>query len=76
MASTQSPAILSENPKLEGESWEKWGERLSEKYKTPAATPNLPLVPGHEKLRTFSPILLFSPTSSDSLIFPCSRELV
>jgi len=49
MSSETSP-ILIENPKLENESWETWGERLAEKYKTPAATPNLPLVPGSDKL--------------------------
>jgi len=53
MASTDSSAssaILLDNPKAENESWETWGERLAEKYKTPAATPNLPLVPGFDKL--------------------------
>ena len=61
MSSTESPAILLENPKGENESWEAWGERLAEKYKTPAATPKLPLVPGHDKLRTsfqISPVLI------------------
>jgi len=45
-----TPAILIDNPKLEGESWEAWGERLAEKYKTPSATPNLPNVPSYGKL--------------------------
>jgi len=48
--SSETPAILIENPKGENESWETWGEKLAEKYKTPAATPNLPLVPGYETL--------------------------
>ncbi|KAF9788060.1 hypothetical protein BJ322DRAFT_1181106 [Thelephora terrestris] len=45
-----NPELLKENPKGENESWESWGERLAQKYPTPAATPNLPLVPGHDKL--------------------------
>jgi len=57
--SSGTSAILLENPKAESESWETWGERLAEKYKTPAATPNLPLVPGFDKLRTS--FLIFSP---------------
>lgn len=51
--SSPTPAILIENPKGENESWEAWGEKLAEKYKTPAATPNLPVVPGFDKLRTY-----------------------
>lgn len=52
--SSESSALLRENPKGENESWEAWGERLAQKYPTPAVTPNLPVVPGHDKLRTFS----------------------
>ncbi|KAF9653700.1 hypothetical protein BDM02DRAFT_1652432 [Thelephora ganbajun] len=48
--SSEIPAILRENPKAEDESWEAWGEKLAEKHKTPTATPNLPLVPGFDKL--------------------------
>jgi len=48
--SSPAPAILVDNPKGQNESWEAWGERLAEKYKTPAATPGLPLVPGFDKL--------------------------
>jgi len=47
---TETPPILVENPKGENESWEAWGERLAEKYKTPSATPNLPLAPGFDTL--------------------------
>lgn len=41
-----TPAILLDNPRGENQSWEDWGMQLAEKYKTPASTPNLPLVPG------------------------------
>lgn len=46
-----TPAILLDNPKSESQSWEDWGFQLAEKYKTPALTPNLPLVPGQTVLR-------------------------
>ena len=62
--SAENSALLQENPKGENESWEAWGERLSQKYPTPAATPNLPLVPGYDKLRKFFPASLsYSRTS-------------
>jgi len=48
--SSESSALLRENPRGENESWEAWGERLAQKYPTPAVTPNLPLVPGRDKL--------------------------
>ena len=70
--SSPTPAILIENPKGENQSWEDWGEKLAEKYKTPAATPNLPLVPGQDKLRKSSTLLLSSLVNSDNPIFPCS----
>jgi len=47
--STQS--ILLDNPKGDNQSWEDWGVQLAEKYKTPADTPGLPLVPGTTSLR-------------------------
>ena len=49
--STQS--ILLENPKGDNQSWEDWGTQLAEKYKTPADTPGLPLVPGTTSFRKF-----------------------
>lgn len=49
--SSESSALLRENPRGETESWEAWGERLAQKYPSPAVTPNLPLVPGHDSLR-------------------------
>ena len=73
--SSETPAILIENPKGENESWEEWGEKLAEKYKTPAATPNLPLVPGQDKLRTSFQIVSFSLINSDNSISPYSRDL-
>ena len=72
--SSQS-SILIENPKAENESWEEWGEKLALKYKTPANTPNLPLVPGQDKLRTSSVTLSPSLIDSDNSIFPYSRDL-
>ena len=56
-------ALLRENPKGDGESWEEWGTRLAKKYPTPAATPNLPFVPGYDKFRKF-----FSIPSSHNMI--------
>jgi len=47
--STQS--ILLDNPKGDNQSWEDWGTELAEKYKTPADTPGLPLVPGTTSFR-------------------------
>ena len=47
--STQS--ILLDNPKGDNQSWEDWGNQLAEKYKTPADTPGLPLVPGTTSIR-------------------------
>lgn len=73
--SSETPAILIENPKGENESWEEWGEKLAEKYKTPAATPNLPLVPGQDKLRTSSKISPSSLINSHNPILPYSRDL-
>jgi hypothetical protein len=75
MSSTKTPAILVENPKGENESWQQWGEKLAEKYKTPAATPNLPPVPGHDKLRTSFPILSSPLINPNNSISPCSRNL-
>ena len=73
--SSPTPAILIDNPKGENESWEAWGEKLAEKYKTPAATPGLPLVPGFDELRTYFTIsssYLFDP----NLVFTRSPDLV
>jgi len=50
MSSSENSVLLQDNPKGENESWEAWGERLAQKYPTPAVTPNLPLVPGQDKL--------------------------
>ena len=77
MSSTKTPAILVENPKGENESWQQWGEKLAEKYKTPAATPNLPPVPGHDKLRASFPILsclLINPNNSIPLAAETWKE--
>ena len=46
-----TPAILLDNPRGDNQSWEDWGLQLAEKYKTPADTPNLPIVPGQTTLR-------------------------
>jgi len=50
--STQS--ILLKNPKGDNQSWEDWGTQLAEKYKTPADTPGLPLVPGTTSFRKYT----------------------
>ena len=46
-----APSLLLENPKGDNQSWEDWGTQLAEKYKTPADTPGLPVVPGQTALR-------------------------
>jgi len=48
-----SSAILLDNPRDENQSWEDWGLQLAEKYKTPALTPGLPVVPGQTTFRTY-----------------------
>lgn len=73
--SSPTPSILVDNPKAENESWETWGERLAEKYKTPAATPGLPLVPGFDKLRTY-PTISSSCLIDSNPAFVHSRDLV
>ena len=73
--SSPTPSILVDNPKAENESWETWGERLAEKYKTPSATPGLPLVPGSDKLRTYLTISSSYLIDSNSA-FIHSRNLV
>jgi len=51
--SSDNSTLLKAHPKAEGESWETWGERLAQKYPTPAVTPDLPLVPGYDNLRAY-----------------------